>query len=228
MQCSDDIERNETRPDFIQHGQHQTRALYTGTGPWSMDLPHKVQSLTSKQQKQTVFCMDTRESVTSKSVNAITTRRTSSPPDVHHHHHMYIITTRRTSSPPHVHYHHQTYIITSTCTSSPAHVHHHHHMYIITTTCTSSPAHVHHTYITTTTCTSPPPDVHLPGNCPFPSWICDADLGRRASKNRTDQNYGWHGWRMRLARCLSALNSRLSPIGRGYSWMGDQFGIASC
>ena len=115
MQCSDDIERNETRPDFIQHGQHQTRALYTGTGPWSMDLPHKVQSLTSKQQKQTVFCMDTRESVTSKSVNAITTGRTSSPPDVHHHHHMYIIT--------------------STCTS---HVHHHHHMYITTTRRTST------------------------------------------------------------------------------------------
>ena len=113
-------------------------------------------------------------------------------------------------------------------TPSPPDVHHHHQTYIITTTCTSSPAHVHHTYITTTTCTSPPPDVHLPGNCPFPSWICDADLGRRASKNRTDQNYGWHGWRMRLARCLSALNSRLSPIGRGYSWMGDHLGIASC
>ena len=122
-----------------------------------------MHSQASKQQKQTVFCMDTRESVTSKSVNAITTGRTSSPPDVHHHHHMYIITTRRTSSPPHVHHHHQTYIITTTCTSSP-------------------------------------PDVHLPGNCPFPSWICDADLGR-ASKNRTDQIYGWHGWRMRLARC---------------------------
>ena len=68
-------------------------------------------------------------------------------------------------------------------TPSPPDVHHHHQTYIITTTCTSSP-----------------PDVHLPGNCPFPSWICDADLGR-ASKNRTDQIYGWHGWRMRLARC---------------------------
>ena len=33
---------------------------------------------------------------------------------------------------------------------------------------------------------------------------------------------------MRLARCLSPLNSKLSPVGRGYSWMGDHLGIASC
>ena len=36
-----------------------------------------------------------------------------------------------------------------------------------------------------------------------------------------------HGWRMRLARCLSPLSPKLSPVGRGYSWMGD-LGIASC
>ena len=53
MQCSDDIERNETRPDFIQHGQHQTRTLYAGTGPLSMDLPHNVHALTSKQAAKT-------------------------------------------------------------------------------------------------------------------------------------------------------------------------------
>ena len=35
-------------------------------------------------------------------------------------------------------------------------------------------------------------------------------------------------WPMRLARCLSPLNSKLSPVGRGYSWMGDHLGIASC
>ena len=39
---------------------------------------------------------------------------------------------------------------------------------------------------------------------------------------------GWHGWRMRLARCVSPLNSKLSPVGRGYSCMGDHLGIASC
>ena len=33
---------------------------------------------------------------------------------------------------------------------------------------------------------------------------------------------------MWLARCLSPLNSKLSPVGRGYSWMGDHLGIASC
>ena len=39
---------------------------------------------------------------------------------------------------------------------------------------------------------------------------------------------GWHGWRMRLARCVSPLNSKLIPVGRGYSWMGDHLGIVSC
>ena len=39
---------------------------------------------------------------------------------------------------------------------------------------------------------------------------------------------GEHRWRMRLARCFSPLNSKLSPVGRGYSWMGDHLGIASC
>ena len=29
-------------------------------------------------------------------------------------------------------------------------------------------------------------------------------------------------------RCLSPLNSKLSLVGRGYSWMGDHLGIASC
>ena len=33
---------------------------------------------------------------------------------------------------------------------------------------------------------------------------------------------------MRLARCLSPLNSKLNQIRRGYSWMGDHVGIASC
>ena len=32
----------------------------------------------------------------------------------------------------------------------------------------------------------------------------------------------------RLARCYSSLNSKLSPVARGYSWMGDHLGIASC
>ena len=31
-----------------------------------------------------------------------------------------------------------------------------------------------------------------------------------------------------IARCLSSLNSKLSLVGRGYSWMGDYLGIASC
>ena len=29
-------------------------------------------------------------------------------------------------------------------------------------------------------------------------------------------------------RCLSPLNSKLSPIGRGYRWIGGKLGIASC
>ena len=37
-----------------------------------------------------------------------------------------------------------------------------------------------------------------------------------------------HGWRMRLVRCLSPLNSKLSPDEQGYSWMGDHLGIVSC
>ena len=42
-------------------------------------------------------------------------------------------------------------------------------------------------------------------------------------------NNSWeHRWHMRLARCLSQLNFKLSLIGRGYSWMGDHLGIASC
>ena len=28
--------------------------------------------------------------------------------------------------------------------------------------------------------------------------------------------------------CLSPLNLKLSPLGRGYSWMGVHLGIASC
>ena len=39
----------------------------------------------------------------------------------------------------------------------------------------------------------------------------------------------WGGiWQMRLARCRLQLNSKLSLVGRGYSWMGDHLGIASC
>ena len=38
-----------------------------------------------------------------------------------------------------------------------------------------------------------------------------------------------HGWRMRLARCLSPCTEfQVKPVGRGYSWMGDHLGIASC
>ena len=37
-----------------------------------------------------------------------------------------------------------------------------------------------------------------------------------------------HGWQMWLARCFSPLNFKLSLVGRGYSWMGDHLGIASC
>ena len=47
-------------------------------------------------------------------------------------------------------------------------------------------------------------------------------------KLRKSTAFWEHGWRMRLARCLSPLNSKLSPVGRGYSWMGDHLGIASC
>ena len=36
------------------------------------------------------------------------------------------------------------------------------------------------------------------------------------------------GARIRLARCLSPLNSKWSPVGCGYNWMGDHLGIASC
>ena len=33
--------------------------------------------------------------------------------------------------------------------------------------------------------------------------------------------WGEHGWRMRLGRCLSPLSTKLSLVGRVYSWMGD-------
>ena len=39
---------------------------------------------------------------------------------------------------------------------------------------------------------------------------------------------GEHAWQMRLACCLSPLNSKLSPVRQGNSWMGDHLGIASC
>ena len=35
-------------------------------------------------------------------------------------------------------------------------------------------------------------------------------------------------WQMRLMRYLSPLNSKLSPVRQGYSWMGDHLGIALC
>ena len=39
-------------------------------------------------------------------------------------------------------------------------------------------------------------------------------------------NNSWaHGCWMRLARCLSPLNFKLSLVGRGYSSMGDHLGL---
>ena len=39
------------------------------------------------------------------------------------------------------------------------------------------------------------------------------------------QCLGGEGWCMLLARFLSPLNSKLSPVGRGYGWTGDNMGV---